>query len=113
MFKGRSESVCWRDWWRLRDRQRALGWRNIAQGISTGAQSIEVRIQAVDLFLERSKMRVHLLEFLGLLESICAAIRRILAFEVKVSTSLARCVSIAFDLAPLALIAGLRQPGTL
>jgi hypothetical protein len=51
-------------------------------------------------------MRIHLLELLGLFEAIGAAIRGILAFEVEVSASLTRGVSITFDLATLALIAG-------
>jgi hypothetical protein len=51
-------------------------------------------------------MRIHLLEFLGLFESIRAAIRGILTFEVEVSASLAWGVAVTFDLAPLAFVAG-------
>jgi hypothetical protein len=57
-------------------------------------------------------MRVHLLEFLGLFEPICTAVQCILAFEIEVPTSLARRVSIAFDLAPFAFIAGRCQSRT-
>ena len=53
-------------------------------------------------------MRIHLLEFLGLFEPIRAAVRGILAFEIEVSASLARGVSIAFDLSTLAFVAGIR-----
>jgi hypothetical protein len=47
----------------------------------------------------------HLPEVLGVLE-VRAAIWGILAFEIEVSASLARSISIAFDLAPLAFVAG-------
>jgi hypothetical protein len=53
-------------------------------------------------------MRIHLPEFLGFFESIRAAIRGVLAFEVKVSASLAWSIAVAFDLAPLAFVAGIR-----
>lgn len=49
-------------------------------------------------------MVVHLSEFFGLLKAICTAVRCILAFEVKVSTSLAGCISIALYLPPLTFI---------
>lgn len=49
-------------------------------------------------------MRIHLAELLGLLEPVRTAVRRILAIEIEVSTSLAGCISIALDLPPLALI---------
>ncbi len=57
-------------------------------------------------------MGIHLLEFLRLFEPICAAVRSILTFKIEVPTSLARCIAVAFDLAPLAFIAAHRiSPG--
>ncbi len=50
-------------------------------------------------------MRVHLAELVRVLEAICTAIGRILAFEIEMSASLAGRVSITFDLPPLAFIA--------
>jgi len=50
-------------------------------------------------------MCIHLAELFGVFEAICTAIRGILAFEVQVSASLTRDVSVALDLATLTLIA--------
>jgi hypothetical protein len=50
-------------------------------------------------------MGVHLAKFFGLLEAVRTAVRGILAFEIEVSASLTGCISIAFDLAPLAFVA--------
>ena len=49
-------------------------------------------------------MGVHFAELLGLLEPVGAAIGSILAFEIKVPTSLAGCISVALDLPSLAFI---------
>lgn len=57
------------------------------------------------MFLEGGKLSVHLFEFFGLLETIRTAIRRILAFKIEVSASLARSISITFDLSTLAFVA--------
>lgn len=50
-------------------------------------------------------MCIHLAKFFGLLEAIRAAVRRILAFEIEISASLAGCISIAFDLSAFAFVA--------
>tara|TARA_R110002060_G_scaffold9475_3_gene14100 strand:+ start:211 stop:513 length:303 start_codon:yes stop_codon:yes gene_type:complete len=55
--------------------------------------------------MQLGEVGVHLSELFGLFEAIGTAIRRILAIEIEVATSLARCIAIAFDLPPLALVA--------
>ena len=59
-------------------------------------------VQRIDVFLQRVELHRHVLELLRVLESI-AAIRRVYAVEVEVAASLARCLSVAFDLSAFAL----------
>jgi hypothetical protein len=48
---------------------------------------------------------IYLFELVRIFEAIGAAVGRVLAFEVEVSTSLARSVAVAFNLSALALVA--------
>ena len=65
---------------------------------------VQVVKQHVDLFLQRSHVRRHILVLLRIFEAI-TAIRRIDALEVQVSAALAWRLAVALDFAALALVA--------
>jgi hypothetical protein len=50
-------------------------------------------------------MSIHLPKFFGLFEAIGATVRRVLAFEIEVTASLARGIAIALDLSAFAFVA--------
>lgn len=64
---------------------------------------VQVVEQHVNLLLQRSHVRRHILVLLRILKAI-AAVGRIYAFEVQVPTALARRLAVALDFAALALV---------
>ena len=60
-------------------------------------------VEHANLVLQRRDMGLHLLIFVRILEAI-AAIWRVNTLEIQIATALARRLSIAFDLPPLAFI---------
>lgn len=67
-------------------------------------KAIQILKQHIDLILQRAYLSRQVSELLRFLEA-SAAIRRIYAFEVEISASLAGRLAIAFDLATLTFIA--------
>lgn len=84
------------------------GRRRLSHGrlAKARAQVVQVFEEHVHLILKRCDVRRHLLVFGRVLEAI-AAIGRVDALQVQVTASLARCLAIALDLAPFALIAAM------
>lgn len=67
-------------------------------------KAVQVLKKHIDLILQRAYLSRQVSELLRFLEA-CTAIRRIHAFEVEISASLAGRLAIAFDLPTLTLIA--------
>ena len=68
-------------------------------------ESAHAAEEGVDLLLESANLLGHLLELLRVLDAVGTAVGRIETLEVEVAASLTWGFAIAFDLAPLALVA--------
>ena len=73
--------------------------------VLTTTEFVELYVELIHLVLQCRDLVLHLLELGGILEGVATAVGRIDAFEAEVPTTVAWCLSIAFDLPPLALIA--------
>ena len=69
------------------------------------AEAVQALPQDIDLVLQGLDVGAHLLVLLRLFEVVGAAVGRIHALQVQVPASRARCLAVALDLAPFALIA--------
>ena len=74
-------------------------------GIWSAAKIVDLCIQILDLVLKGGDGVSHLLELDRVFERVGAAVGSVDAVEVEVATAMARCLSIALDLPPFALIA--------
>ena len=72
----------------------------------TRSKLVELGEELVHLVLQCGDVILHLLELGGILEGVRTAVGRIDTLEIEVPAAVAWCLSIAFDLSPLAFVAG-------
>lgn len=75
----------------------------VALYVDLGPERAEVLEEIVDLLLERSYMRRHLLELVAVFERV-AAVGSVGALQVEIAAALTWRLAIALDLPPFALI---------
>lgn len=83
-----------------------MDWGEVQCFLLEGVHGLK---QSVNLLLQSGDIVSHFPELVRVLEVVGAAVRRILAGEVEVAAALTRRLAIALDLAPLALVAEVRE----
>jgi hypothetical protein len=84
-------------------------WGRRQGSILSGLELVELGEKLAHLFLKSGNVGAHLLELDGVLERAGTTVGCVDAFEIEIPTAMAWCLSIAFDLSPLAFVASDRD----
>lgn len=80
-------------------------WSRRQGPILSRLELVDLGEELVHLVLKSRNVVAHLLELGGVLQRVGTTVGCVDAFEIEIATAMAWCLSIAFDLSPLAFVA--------